>query len=198
MRTRTFSYFPFLFLAFRLVHPGSAAAQPLDFFQERIEVAVQGDFCVLKGIYYFKNVGSVPLEQSLYYPFIVNDSLPFPDSIVVQEMGGNRSVEYASSEKGVTFVIHIPPRAVGIYQVSYRQMTRFNFMEYILTTTADWNKPLDVAEYRVSIPQRYQMTQLSLSGAKREKRTGESIYYLRKEHYMPHANLVVRWQRSTQ
>jgi len=198
MRTKTFSYLPFLFLAFRLVHPGSASAQPLDFFQEKIEVAVQGDFCLLNGIYYFKNGGSVPFEQSIYYPFIVNDSLPFPDSIAVQEMGANRSVEYASTEKGVTFVIHIPPRAVGIYQVSYRQRTRFNYMEYVLTSTADWNKALDVAEYRVRIPQGYQMTQLSLPGAKREKLSGESIYYLRKEHYMPLANLIVRWQRSTQ
>lgn len=138
----------FSFFSLVLLHEfsGRATGQPLRFCQEKIEMKVRGEFCVLTGTYYFRNGSAVGIDQSLYYPFIVTDALPMPDSVAVKDVNDNRPLAYTPAENGICFQIHIPPRGVSIYQVSYRQQTRFNFMEYILTTTAAWNRPLGVAE----------------------------------------------------
>lgn len=185
----------FFSLALQLVFSGRAAGQPLHFYQEKIEMKVQGEFCVLTGTYYFRSESSVLIDQSLYYPFIVTDTLPMPDSVAVKDVNANRMLEFTPAENGICFQIHIPPRGTGIYQVSYRQQTRFNFMVYILTTTAAWNRPLGVAEYEVMIPHSYQLTHISIPADTVERQADVSIYRIRKENFMPVANLIVRWER---
>ena len=188
----------FFSLALQSAFFARAAAQSLNFYQEKIEMKVRGESCVLIGTYFFRNESAVATDQSLYYPFIVNDTLPMPDSVEVKDVNANRPLAYTPAARGICFQIRIPPRDIGIYQVSYLQQTRFNTMEYILTTTAAWNRPLGVAEYEVSIPHSYLLTHLSIPADTVERQSDVSIYYIRKENFMPVANLIVRWERKEQ
>ena len=167
--------------------------QNLRFCRERIEIELNGDYCVLNGTYYFKNEAKSAMEQILFYPFVISRELPYPDSISVWEAATNQRVEYSRSDDGISFRVSVPAQSFSVYKVSYRQRTPTAYMEYILTTTADWRKPLEIAEYQIKVPRNLALVYLSLPGVSSSKRGGESIYYVRKEHYMPAANIIVRW-----
>lgn len=184
-------------LSLSIIHVQELDAQPLRFSRENIEMNVHGDYCVLNGIYYFKNEGKTALRQILFYPFVISNDLPYPDSISVRETSTNHEVAYSRSVEGISFGISVPAQSFSVYRVTYRQRTPSGYMEYILTTTADWKKPLEIAEYQIRMPRTLALEYLSLPGVSSTKRGDESIYYVRKATYMPSANIVVRWTEGS-
>ena len=58
-------------------------AQSISFKKEIIEVKIIKDFCTLTGDYFFENDSFNIEETQIYYPFVINNSLLFPDSISV-------------------------------------------------------------------------------------------------------------------
>jgi hypothetical protein len=174
---------------------GAVVFQPLNFYREEIEVQVEEHTCFVTGTYYFKNNTSESVEQSLYYPFVVNDSLPFPDKVSVRQANSDRTVSCSRADKGIYFTIQLQPRSIGVYEVSFRQKTPFGFMEYILTTTSQWHTAFERAQYRVRVPKTHRLTFLSLNGSIKEQRGEQVIYTVRKEKYLPAQNLVIHWQR---
>lgn len=216
------SFFKFLRsrFIFSLVFPLflSLHAQPLQFARERIEVEVLGEECTLTGTYYFCKTGppirqpliveepdsaSSPFNITLYYPFVVTPELPFPDSIQVTDLRSGRPVQFIESDHGVYFPVSIPPRDTAIYRVRYRQKTPSAKMEYILTSTQKWNRPLQSADFIIRIPQQYQLISLSPAfdraapGSTGEKNGPGMIYFIHRENFMPQSNLTIQWERKT-
>lgn len=216
------SFFKFLRsrFIFSLVFPLflSLHAQPLQFARERIEVEVLGEACVLTGTYYFCETGpaarqplsverpdsaNFPFNITLYYPFVVTPELPFPDSIQVTDLRSGRPVQFTQSARGVYFPVSVPPQDTAIYRVRYRQKTPSAKMEYILTSTQKWNRPLQSADFIIRIPQQYQLISLSPAfdraapGSTGEKNAPGMIYFIHRENFMPQSNLTIQWERKT-
>ncbi|MBI4810720.1 MAG: hypothetical protein HY800_04630 [Ignavibacteriales bacterium] len=170
----------------------------MQFIRERIEIHVQDNNCCLKGQYYFTNNTSTILQRTVYYPFIVSEALPFPDSIVVNDMGNCKTLPFLKSRSGILFSISIPPKTTNMYEVMYFQRTLDYFMEYILTTTHQWGKPLMRGEYVVDIPSKYKLKYISMRYDREEDHDGDISYIIHRENFMPEKNLIIRWERSTQ
>lgn len=172
-------------------------AQAPQFFREKIEVIVEKeDYCQLKGIYYFKNISEKIIEQVLFYPFVINDELPYPDSIKVVNMRDNKPVPFTKSKKGIFFSIQIPPKSIYAYNVNYYQKTPACSMEYILTTTKTWNRPLDQAEFIIKIPLSFNLISLSMKFNKKVDTGDKTIYYIIRKNFMPETNLLIKWERK--
>ena len=75
-------------------------AKELNFYKEIITITIFGDYCELEGDYYFRNTDSI--STILVYPFVINDSLNFPDSIKIYDKN-NMLIDYETSETAAIF-----------------------------------------------------------------------------------------------
>lgn len=169
------------------------SAQPIHFFQEKIEVEINSDYCSIKGIYYFKNLSSQEIRRTLYYPFVVNNELPFPYKIQVKDLINSKNIPFRISDKGIYFPINVNSDSISVYQVIYYQKASGNKIEYILTTTQKWRRPLEHAVYIIKMPVDYKMKYLSISPYKKEIRGGQKILSCKKLNFMPDKNLIIQW-----
>jgi hypothetical protein len=171
------------------------AGRQIQFTQEDIELAIEGNTCTIKGLYWFTNQSSHTLRTSLFYPFVVQDSLPYPDSIcVINEISGQQ-VEFTKNKTGVIFLIELSPLQTAFYRVTYRQKTVNQYIQYLLLTTLQWRTPLEQARYRVRLPKQYILTFSTIHFYDVKVWNEEQIFESCFEHYMPSTDFLVRWER---
>ena len=177
--------------------PTKGQAQPLEFFREKIEIDVNDSTCTVTGTYYFKNPSASSLNLSILYPVVVNDSLPFfPDYFKVKDISQNINIPFHTSAAAIRFSLSCKPLSITIFKVSYRQRTPSAYMEYILTTTQNWGRPLDKAEYIIRLPSSLSLSKLSLPVSNKKVQDGKIIYYILKSSFLPPENLTLQWERK--
>ena len=169
-------------------------SQSLEFFQEEIEITAAKENCIVQGTYYFKNTNPEKIVKMIYYPFCLNDFLSYPDSIQVVDLIKNTNIAYRKHGKGVSFPIHLDGKSITILKVIYIQKTSANQMEYILTTTRQWGKPLEKADFTIKIPLSYQLKYCTFDYNYRKKNNQYNIYRITKEQFYPDKNLKIRWK----
>jgi len=171
----------------------SAFAQSLQFWGEKIEITIHEEHAEVRGEYHFKNSSSHSVQRTLFYPFMIKEDLPYPDSISV--MHDAESISFNRQNDGIGFSVTIPPESICVYEVFYSQKTPAQKMEYILTTTQRWQKPLSFAEYILKMPLNLQLKYLSLTNPEWEIKDNYKIYRIYKTNYMPTTNFMVEWAR---
>ena len=187
--------FKFFFIYILLIFSSANLfSQDVQFFREKIVMEIFDSGCHLKGIYYLKNETEKPIVKNLFYPFIVNEKLPYPDSIKVVDWVDKEAIDFRNSLKGIFFTAYIPKLSIKIYQVDYYQKAPHNYMEYILTTTKFWGNPFDIAEYEIKIPLRYKIKYLSMNYLDKNVENGKQILYVMKKEFMPGKNLIIKWE----
>ena len=122
------------------------------FVREKIEITVKGDFCRIEGDYYFQNNQSSPLKRTLFYPFPIDSTMKYPDSIKVIDVQKSNNISFIHSKTSIYFPIEIPARKTVLYKVIYWQKTTNNKIEYILTTTQKWGRALKKADFIIKLP----------------------------------------------
>jgi hypothetical protein len=166
----------------------------IDFFQEEIDINVHDNNCTVTGKYYFKNVSSKGIKKSLFYPFFIDKNSLYPDSINIIELAKNENIDSKKSKKGVFFSIYIKPKSVLIIEVFYKQKTLSNKMEYILTTTEVWGKPLELTKFNIKIPKKYKLKHISYKYDEILEQKENNIYRINKKDFLPEKNLIIKWQ----
>jgi hypothetical protein len=174
---------------------GQIFAQNVVFSREKIELDIKNQQCCLRGTYYFQNRSAMVSERMIYYPFSVNYNLAPPDTIVVTDMSRHKSINFSGSEQGILFPLVIPAKGESAYRVIYCQNTPQQKMEYILTSTHFWNRPLDQAEFIIKLAADLQLKYLSISWDSTRVSQETIYYYKTRYHFMPDSNLVVEWTR---
>jgi len=192
MKTTGFKIFIFVLLFICPAH-----SQTLQFFRETIDIDVGERAAVVSGTYFFKNPGHQNIHVPLYYPFVVNDSLPMPDSVAVFDLIQKKELPVTPVPQGVRFYIYLPAKSIRIYRVVYRQATPYHMMEYILTTTKKWGRALQSAEYTVTLPQNYTLRDSSLPFRRKSLDTPGTFYYYKINNFLPHKNFHIRWRKQT-
>ncbi len=168
-------------------------SQSIDFFQEEIDINVNDNNCTVTGKYYFKNLSSKGIKKSLYYPFFIDTNSLYPDSITVIDFAKNENIDFRKSKKGVFFSVFVEPKSVSIIEVFYKQKTLSNKMEYILTTTKVWGKPLEFAKFKIKIPKKYKLKHISYKYDKNLEQKEHNIYKITKKDFLPEKNLIIKW-----
>lgn len=87
----------------------SLLAQSIQFQGEQIEITISDERADMLGMYYFYNPTFYRVTQSLYYPFVVNVQLLYPDSIRVSLAPNNPSFTYRLAQSGIFFSIPFLP-----------------------------------------------------------------------------------------
>lgn len=163
------------------------SAQKLDFYKEIITIEVFEDYCTVDGEYFFhndKNIGTMIL-----YPFMINDSLSYPDSISILSKNLEK-IDFKKNNKNIVF----PFRKIDYFKAFYRQKTTCNYFEYILTTTQNWGKALQEADFIIKVHNDLELTNLSLPYNKISHSKDFTLYFISRKNYLPRKNIIIEWK----
>lgn len=166
------------------------------FARERILVLVERDAVTVEGTYVLRNTSPRSRMQSLFYPFPVDSTHPYPDSMSVRQ--GGRNVPYRRTAGGVSFAVEIPARDVAGFRVSYRQTSLDASACYILTSTAAWGRPLESADFEIAVAPGLALEEVSYDVSEVVRadtdRDGTRRYRMSREDFMPDRDLCLRWR----
>jgi hypothetical protein len=166
----------------------------LEFNSESIAIALQEHACQVTGVYHFQNNSTRPVTDfPLFYPFPVTPELPFPDSIQVVSGRTGAAVPFSRIGSGIVFHIDVSPMGRSTYTVHYRQPAPARRFEYILETTQQWKQPLARAEFKITLPKTWTVTDLSLDYDRTQEGDSAITYTITRQEFMPDANLIIQW-----
>jgi len=174
--------------------PCAGWSQSLQFEGEIIRVDISTESCVLIGEYLFRNASKSPIQRTLYYPFVISDTLPPPDSIVVWCSQSGEISDYHRQEKAISFPVTIPADTVTKYTIVYRQTPTKNYFEYILTTTAHWGKPLKSADFIFMLAHPIKLQSISYAPDSTVITESATGYYIHRTNFSPKNNLSISWE----
>ena len=169
-------------------------SQPVTFNRERIEVSVINNLSWVKGTYHFVNHGPLDIRHSIYYPFSSANHQSKPLSISVNDLNNQTAIPFTELSGSALFSLLIPGNDEKIFQVVYCQAVPDSTFEYILTTTAAWHKPLEHAEYVVTLHNGYRLKSITLPYDYQSVRGDSISYFITRENFMPDTNLEIKWE----
>ncbi len=168
-------------------------SQAVDFYKEKIEMNVSENYFEITGTYYFANKDNQEFSYSIFYPFIVDDAILFPDSIYAAFLDG-REMQFIKRENGISFPLTISANDTLVYKIYFRQKINSKKAEYILTTTKMWNKPFEDAQYIITTPRHFDVEYIYPKPDSIEKRKDSILYKSEKHNYLPDENLKILWR----
>jgi hypothetical protein len=172
--------------------PGAQDRPAIIFESEEIAVYVDEHYLMVEGVYVFRNGSLVPHKQPLFYPLPVDSLHLFPGHIVVRQEG--RTIPYRTREDGVTFSVDVPPNGTASVNVAYNQECLDNSGCYILTTTSAWNRPLESADFEITIAEGIELEWVSYDAVLTDSLGKTRTYEFRKRDFMPERDLCMRWR----
>ena len=182
------------FLLFIALSHNIILSQPLQFAKEKIEVKICDGYAVVTGDYIFINKNKKEITRTLFYPFPVNLSFSYPDTISVYDQN-NKSISFTKSSAGIYFGVKVPADSETKVNVKYSQRISSDTMKYILTSTQNWIHPLKKAEYEIILPKEFDLKDLSIKPYKKDSDSTNNIYIINKQNFMPETDLTVTWAR---
>jgi hypothetical protein len=124
--------------------PGPAS--PVHFAREEIAMDIRPGTLEVRGMYHFECSAKEPLVASVFYPFPLDSTHPYPDSIEIRQHG------FQKQDSGVSFRMRFRLGTEDSFFAYYRQPFKSNSATYIVTTTRKWKRPIDLAQFRVTKP----------------------------------------------
>ncbi|MBD3168516.1 MAG: hypothetical protein GF307_03465 [candidate division Zixibacteria bacterium] len=171
--------------------------QPVEFYREKIIMRIDEDYVHITGIYYFRNNKSQKIRFPLVYPFPIDETHTEPDSIIMRfRNGGNENdIDFRESPRGKSIACRLPlmPGDDNVMTVIYRQKLKGNEARYILTTTAAWGKPFELAEYEIFIPDDFEDVDINYPFTIDNKDEALKKFTYKRSNFMPDRDLVVKW-----
>jgi hypothetical protein len=161
---------------------------PIHFAREEISMDIRPGTLELRGMYHFTCTARDPLIAGMFYPFPIDSTHLYPDSI---ELPGYRFTE---SDSGVSFRMRFRPGTEDSFFAYYRQPLRANSACYIVTSTRKWNRPIDLARFRVTVPASFQGVQLTFKPDSTVRSDSTVTYYFARRRFYPDRDVIVTWR----
>jgi hypothetical protein len=168
-----------------------ASTQPVEFIREHVTLLISSESIVVEGIYLLRNSAPMDRIQSLTYPFPVDSTHTFPDSISVTYQ--QHPVEFAVKENRIVFSLEIPAGEQAGFRVVYRQPCLDNSACYILTSTSAWGQPLKSADFVIVFAEGLLLDWVSYEVTEDENRA--CTYTFSRNDFSPDRDLCLRWRR---
>lgn len=142
----------------------------------------------VRGNYHLASTAADPLVAVLFYPFPLDSTCVYPDSV---EIAGR---DFARSDSGVSFRMRFRPGAEDSFFAYYRQPLRAGSARYIVTSTRKWQRPIDRARFRVTVPAAFEDVKLSYRPDS-VRRTDSTVTYVFSRHgFFPDRDVMVNWR----
>jgi hypothetical protein len=178
----------FLFLLF--VFSSAVSGQRADFYKEDITFRLDSTSFDVDGYYWFTNHSDKPVNSNIFYPF-PNHPAESIDSIRLYNISAGKKVRFKmESGSGISFSLSIAPHDTALFQIGYRQKLKSDSAIYILKTTRGWGKPLQLAEYKLVVPDYLNIKRFSYPEDKTYKVMNYRIYYWKRETFMPDKDMI--------
>jgi hypothetical protein len=142
----------------------------------------------VRGMYHFTCSAKEPLVASVFYPFPLDSTHLYPDSIDIRQHAFERQ------DSGVAFRMRFQPNAEDSFFAYYRQPLKANSATYIVTTTRKWKRPIDIARFRVTVPAGFKDVKLTFK-ADSVVRTGSTVAHIfMRRGFFPDRDVTVTWR----
>ncbi len=161
----------------------------------------------VRGMYHFTCSAKEPLVASVFYPFPLDSTHLYPDSIELRTTNANRQspesevrrselgvLSFIRQDSGVAFRMRFRPEAEDSFFAYYRQPIKVNSATYIVTTTRKWKRPIDLARFRVTLPASFQDVSLTFKPDSVVRLDGTVSYYFAKTRFYPDKDVRVTWR----
>jgi hypothetical protein len=159
-----------------------------------MEFTLRSDTFYVNGLYYYRNTDTAAIKRALFYPFPENPSMGEVGTIKARNLRINtgKDLILRSDRKGAMLGLEVAPKDTAVLQVQYSQKIFGNQAEYIITTTKNWGRPMDIANYILRVPgDKYIIDSLSYTPDTCFHPTGEDVYVFSKRNFMPERNIIV-------
>jgi hypothetical protein len=166
----------------------AAPESPVHFAREEIAMNVRPGTLEVRGTYHFTCSSKGPLVALVFYPFPLDSTHPYPDTIDVKQHGFQRQ------DSGVSFRMHLKPNAEDSFFAYYRQPLKTNSATYIVTTTRKWKRAIDVARFRVSVPLSLKDVKLTYKPDSMVISGGTVSYFFTRKRFYPDKDVTVTWR----
>ncbi len=163
-------------------------AGPIHFAREEVALHVRPGTLDVGGMYHFTCTAPSPLVAGIFYPFPIDSTHLYPDSV---ELPGHR---FTRADSGVSFRMKFQPGAEDSFFAWYRQPLKTNSARYIVTSTRKWRRPIDLAQFRVTVPASFQGVELSFRPDSMARTESTTTYFITRSRFYPDRDLVVTWK----
>ena len=194
----------------------AAPESPVHFAREEIAMDVRPGTLEVRGMYHFTCSAKQPLVASLFYPFPLDSTHLYPDSMEIRtphsptgasEANANRQSAdsgirrsalelrtFLRQDSGVSFRVQFRPGAEDSIFAYYRQPLKTNSATYIVTTTRKWKRPIDVAQFRVTVPVGFKDVGLTFKPDSVVKSDSTVSYFFTRGEFFPDKDVTVTWR----
>ena len=174
----------------------SVALSPVRFSREYVTVEPSQGSTRVSALYYFRNDSDKSVKQGIRYPFPVDRFHLYPKIVRVWEKCGEsfRPMGFIHRDRYVLWNMELEPREEKVVRVDYVQEIRRPRAIYIVTTTKEWKRPIELAEFEFRIPAELDSVSLSFEHDTRTVVGDTIVYYMKQIDFMPDADLVVTWK----
>lgn len=180
-----------------LILNASMYSQGVTFFREDITFRLNKEYFKVDGLYWFCNNSDKSVEKIIYYPFATNSSSEEIDSVDVFNI--TKSSEEKKKDfnyKGFKYLLKMAAYDTAIYRIRYRQKVICDSVKYILTSTSEWNRSLENAEYKLIINDTSEINKFSYKPNKIYNIENEKIYYWLRKNFFPKLDFVIFLRNS--
>ncbi len=170
-------------------------AGPVSFDREYVVVRPSDGRTRVRGDYYFRNTTDDTLSATMSYPFPVDTYHGVPLKIRAWAYEGDepRIIGFINEGDAIRWSMNFGPREERRIRVEYVQMTSRNRARYIVKTTRQWGKPIELAEFEFRVPGSLGDVSLSFKPDRVETLGDTTVYYMKRTSFMPDSDLEVRW-----
>jgi hypothetical protein len=170
------------------------AAGKANFTGEEVKITLAPPRATVEGTYRFYNPDDEPRTLKLRYPFARGPGLGEPENVAVHDAEG-LAVPFSWKRRDIAFEVTIPAQTEAEVSVAYEQACTGSEFTYILTTTRDWQRPIDKAAFAIEVPPQLAPLKGSYELEEVASREGVVRYELRREDFYPDVDLVLHWER---
>ena len=161
----------------------------------------------VRGVYHFKCWAKEPLVASVFYPFPLDSTHLYPDSIELRTANAERRSTDSESQhselgvrsfmrqdSGVSFRMRFGPETEDSFFAYYRQPLKANSATYIVTTTRKWKRAIDLARFRVTVPASFKDVTLTFKPDSVAESDSTVSYFFTRKRFFPDKDVTVTWR----
>jgi len=180
---------------------------PVHFAREEIAMDVKPGTLGVRGMYHFTCSAKEPLVASVFYPFPLDSTHLYPDSIELRTSNANRQSAdsevrssalelraFVRQDSGVAFRMRFRPETEDSFFAYYRQPLKTNSATYIVTTTRKWKRPIDLARFRVTVPASFKDVRLTFKADSVANSDSTVTYFFTRKKFYPNKDVTVTWK----
>ncbi|MFO7674866.1 MAG: hypothetical protein R6X12_00905 [bacterium] len=167
-----------------------AAPGPVHFAREEVSVTVRPGAVEVLGTYHFTSSARDTIAAVISYPFPLDSFHDYPESVALP---GHR---FQLAESAARFVMRFRPGGEDSFTVRYRQPLRGPQARYIVTTTRQWRRPIDRAQFRVTVPAGLAGATLNYRPDSTRRDDSTLTWFFTRSGFFPEEDVVVSWSDS--